>query len=516
MASTAFLVHGIRDTAGNGDPRVDWYPRIEAAFDPSIRCVPIRYREHHGLVRGALGLVFWPWAFVLLAGATIVNWPDYWWLGALLPLFVTIVSIAEERRWTLRWPARQTLLLHAAAVAIAWSGLVAGRLFEQTQIGVTIAVVVTGWLIARLELTERREFVNVGSTWSKPLPWYCLMGCLSIAFWGQYAFFATIVLLTIIGIVEPLWRRERTVEAVAHQLAANLPNPLRRVHVVAHSLGTVVSYRAIHRLTMQRWGRMICVGSALPTKAEWPLLGGAGLYDVHNEIGKKDVVIRTAGWLEAPTGWFSGLGGGGHRGFCPDNAFHNGKALQAPCEQCGIEPFFARLHNWGLSENRHSTSLLTEDHALYAWLPFLWGFHVADCNDFFEWCQEASIRFTARDADGCSSMLKRIGGLRAWWRPLEDERLTLLDYTESCLRKAVEKRIGTTPRGLQFWKRHYKVYAYFFGKLIDSANRATSTALSKSGSATGFNRRFRMVSPVELHKAAVKDTVLALQNGLLL
>jgi hypothetical protein len=230
----------------------------------------------------------------------------------------------------------------------------------------------------------------------------------------------------------------------------------RRVHVIAHSLGTFFTWRAMERADVE-FDRVVLVGSVLPHvlshSASWSSRvrrtddSARGVEfsgpSVRNEVAGKDLVV----WLAGLAGWLSrelGRSGWG-RGFQSQTIpIHTAPDPWTHCSECESGRK-AIIHNVALgSYYGHSTVFLGPGHAQRLWLPFLWGFEPAEFRDWLRLSSLAAEFLDRGDIERGSVLLIIIQnrGWR-WTRDIGGGSRSLADY----LRVQIELQMTFRRRG---------------------------------------------------------------------
>ena len=163
-------------------------------------------------------------------------------------------------------------------------------------------------------------------------------------------------------------------------------------HVIAHSLGTWLTAKAMELHPTAVFDRVIFVGSVVPRRFAWKQLRETTKPDafshLRNEVGKSDWVVLLAGLVPFR---LTEMGFGGIFGFAPSDLLHRQIAPRGPCLQCGAGSIVP-IHNVPLRTYRHSDVFLGSTHAAELWLPDLWGYPPAELHRFHKLCQ-AMVRF---------------------------------------------------------------------------------------------------------------------------
>lgn len=217
--------------------------------------------------------------------------------------------------------------------------------------------------------------------------------------------------LLILGLAEAALRLrklvswfKREIELRTRRGAEPFRLPTRPPHVVAHSLGTFLIGMILRLHPDVRLGRVILAGCVLPRRFDWEAyhLENKAFNAVRNEVGKKDWVVRIAGYA---THLVWGLGNAGVVGFTDHKRSHRGRVLElvqgsqfvhsvfdayGPCSNCSATTEYAKVHNFHLAESNHKTPFIGNGHVTTFWLPFLWGIEPKTYRDFRDLCFTAA------------------------------------------------------------------------------------------------------------------------------
>jgi hypothetical protein len=204
-----------------------------------------------------------------------------------------------------------------------------------------------------------------------------------------WAAFATAGFLLVVGFFEPSYRMQRAVAKVVEQVDRFVSaKPLSRRSLMAHSLGAFTSAKAFDQRNVQL-ERVLFLGGAVAESYKWePFISEPDpmIEDVRNELGTMDFVIKM---LSMAGSWATrqGLGGAGCVGFqpTPPTVAHEVLNARNGCTHCPTDPP-VRLHNYRLSDYRHSTFLVRRDHLVDYWLPYFWGHPPHDVRGFHRSC----------------------------------------------------------------------------------------------------------------------------------
>jgi len=171
------------------------------------------------------------------------------------------------------------------------------------------------------------------------------------------------------------------------------PAKQTQTHIIAHSLGTYLTGRALQTRNDFHIGRVVLVGCVLPRRFPWQKLRAVGTADdqyrylnVRNDLARKDLVVYTA-WLMS---WLvRGLGLAGFAGFKGSSTLiHDPEDPTKPCSQCPCDT--VRIHNVLSKHLGHSGTFVSSMHAEVFWLPFLWGIDPSEYADFLRLCNAAA------------------------------------------------------------------------------------------------------------------------------
>lgn len=217
--------------------------------------------------------------------------------------------------------------------------------------------------------------------------------------------------LLALGYVEAVLRRrnlitwfKREIELRTRRGAEPFRLAARPPHIVAHSLGTFLIGMILRLHPDVRLGRVILAGCVLPYKYDWEAYyhENQAFNAVRNEVGKKDWVVRLAGFA---THLVWGLGNAGVVGFTDHKRSHKGRVLElahrsefvhsvfdayGPCPNCLTTTEYAKVHNFHLVESNHETPFVGSGHVTTFWLPFLWGIEPKTYRDFRDLCFTAA------------------------------------------------------------------------------------------------------------------------------
>lgn len=216
-------------------------------------------------------------------------------------------------------------------------------------------------------------------------PWALLLVAVGIAF-GFPWWLGSVALLGLL-VVGAVRRRRSALDEFVRQFQEHVKGETERPLVIAHSFGTYLTGRSLHKHEFLGIDRAILVGCVLDRAFPWQQVievrGQAR--QVWNEVGEYDLVVPLAGLaaLVVPH-----LGIAGKRGFHDAPPLvHGVDGLLARCAKCpeAGEPF---VHNVLNPEHHHSDSFRSALHARNLWLPMLWGMPHREHGQFVERCGE--------------------------------------------------------------------------------------------------------------------------------
>jgi hypothetical protein len=153
-----------------------------------------------------------------------------------------------------------------------------------------------------------------------------------------------------------------------------------RMHLIAHSLGSLIVCRALRSELYLRPLRLVLAGCVVDPGYDWSSLKqkvGA----VRNEVATADFVSAIASLLR----WrIDGIGRAGQIGFTPSDVVHTVPTVDGVCPQ---SPNGALVHNYVSAGKGHS-GVLSVTTAKYLWLPFFWGFEPSEFQRLLDDCAE--------------------------------------------------------------------------------------------------------------------------------
>ena len=165
-----------------------------------------------------------------------------------------------------------------------------------------------------------------------------------------------------------------------------------KMHLIAHSLGTYLTGRALQERADFHLGRIVLVGCVLPWDFPWhdlPAVGIGPVYkylEVRNELARRDIVVYLA-WLASLV--IRGLGRAGFGGFGgpvpPKHQVGRPEELCPSCPSPGVV-----IHNVMNRYLGHSSTFVGTGYAETYWLPFLWGIEPPEYYDFLDHCKLAA------------------------------------------------------------------------------------------------------------------------------
>ncbi len=204
---------------------------------------------------------------------------------------------------------------------------------------------------------------------------------------------ALICFLLIVAYFATYLRRTRAFHTVLGQASRYAQRPYQsQTHLIAHSLGTYLTGRALRTRSEFHVGRIVFVGCVLPRPFPWLTLRAVGVntaykfLEVRNELARRDIVVCMA-WLMS---WLiRGLGVSGFGGFRgPPTLIHNVEDPGRPCTTCHAHG--AVIHNVVSKHLGHSGTFVGSGYAEAFWLPFLWGIEPPEYQDFLQYCNLAA------------------------------------------------------------------------------------------------------------------------------
>jgi len=221
-------------------------------------------------------------------------------------------------------------------------------------------------------------------------------------------------------------RKKKALERITRAYVAATADQAEPPHLIAHSLGTVLSATLLKRFPWVRLDRVVFVGSPLPADFNWDALlaeDPAKFQEIRNETGAQDWVVRAAGLKLMSR---RGLGDAGLVGF-----FGRGvHPLLGPLQGCSLCVTTSRsnIHNAPLRDYGHSTMFLSERHAADLWLPFLWGLVPQEYLDFIRMCQK--VRYFQEESSllEAESVKDELKEWRWQWAEVHSRRVTLAEY----------------------------------------------------------------------------------------
>jgi len=161
-------------------------------------------------------------------------------------------------------------------------------------------------------------------------------------------------------------------------------------HLIAHSLGTYLTGRALRTRSDFYLGRIVLVGCVLPRRFPWSTFGPGGnntskYLAVRNERARRDIVV----WIAWCMSWLiRGLGIAGYRGFRrSQDLVHDVSNPWQVCPACIDRT--ALIHNVESSLG-HSGTFVSSGYAEAFWLPFLWGIEPSEYVKFVNLCKLAA------------------------------------------------------------------------------------------------------------------------------
>jgi hypothetical protein len=152
------------------------------------------------------------------------------------------------------------------------------------------------------------------------------------------------------------------------------------MHLVAHSLGSLIVCRALRSEATLNALRIVLAGCIVDPGYDWPSVRRK-VDAVRNEVATADVVSATASLLRRR---IKGIGRAGQIGFTSSDAVHT---VPTPDGICPKAPDGALVHNYVSAGKGHS-GVLSITSAKYLWLPFFWGFEPAEFQALLDDCAE--------------------------------------------------------------------------------------------------------------------------------
>jgi hypothetical protein len=171
-------------------------------------------------------------------------------------------------------------------------------------------------------------------------------------------------------------RLGRTVSGFLQDAA---PTVLRgRMHLIAHSLGSLIVCRALQTETTLNALRVVLAGCVVSPGYDWKSVKRK-VEAVRNDVATADFVSSTASLLR----WrVNGIGRAGQSGFMASDVVH---AVPTPDGVCPKAPNGALVHNY-ISPGKGHSGVLSVTYAKYYWLPFFWGFEPAEFQKLLDDC----------------------------------------------------------------------------------------------------------------------------------
>lgn len=198
-----------------------------------------------------------------------------------------------------------------------------------------------------------------------------------------------VFVIVCVGHLLAYYRRRRAFSTFMKQLNTSLIAG-ERPHVIAHSFGTYLTGRALKKWSALRFKRIILTGCVLSSRFNWKDLNASqrqAFVAVRNEIAMKDWVVQSAFFLQ---GLLPGMGHAGFRGFLgPSSIIHKTSGPFECCQRC-LNGAGALVHNVVHPEFGHSDHFITNAHAEFFWLPFLWKMEPSEYQEFIDLCYEAA------------------------------------------------------------------------------------------------------------------------------
>lgn len=254
------------------------------------------------------------------------------------------------------------------------------------------------------------------------------------------------LVLFVLAVAEPFWRRHSTVNKVKAKLDQHNGSGLPP-HLIAHSLGTYLVGTAIAKYPDLRFDRLIFIGCVLPRSFDWNSIYSRSttkkkpvFRDLRNEVGGRDWVVSFAGML-AKILPASGVGIAGRKGFLADKReyVHDVTNSWTVCEHCTDKASKLTIHNIPLDQFEHVDQFRSPRYAEKFWLPYLWGLHPSEYEDFLESCVSAyQLQKQRNEAALADAELRLFNKEFSWvW---SDSPLNYLASVVKRLKRLLDKR----------------------------------------------------------------------------
>ena len=229
------------------------------------------------------------------------------------------------------------------------------------------------------------------------------------------------------GFLGAYLRRESAAQAFAEWLG-DLENSGESTHLIAHSLGTFLTGRALARFPELNCGQVILAGGILPSRYPWEIrLEQERCAGVWNEQGRRDFVVPVAAVL--------GLGSFGQSGFSGFSGalVHDLVDAYSACNPCQPGGLGRNVHNVLYIYGGHSDFYVTRGRTSTVWLPLLLGIEPAHFDRWTRLCSDVA-NYVALEIDPetqgryCTALNHAIDALRegSWpWTAIKNQPATL-------------------------------------------------------------------------------------------
>lgn len=272
-------------------------------------------------------------------------------------------------------------------------------------------------------------------------------------------------------------RRRLAVNSVKREMMKYMVNG-RRPHIIAHSLGTFLTFTYLGKFPDPRARNIVLTGCVLTRDFDWNRLKSfnpLAFRKIRNEVGSKDWVASLAYYLER---WVPGLGVAGFAGFSEaENIVHTVPSPNQPCETCKGQA--VPIHNVISPYCGHSDTFIDHGYASRYWLPFLWDIDPTEYEEFLNLCIGAD-------------KLEDLGNLSDL-RIAEDElRVSAWTWAKGSLEAYVEREINADPRT----RLQHLPVADLVSQAISGVWRAVAIASEVSLTQTlGWEKKARALHP---------------------
>jgi len=194
----------------------------------------------------------------------------------------------------------------------------------------------------------------------------------------------SIILLSVLAKIEASRLHEKATRSFLERIG-KLSTIEHDPHVIAHSLGTLITGKALHRHRLIV-DRIVLLGGVLSSKFNWDALSSKNppaLTAVRNEVGRLDYVQCLAHVMSIVNPL---MGNSGLNGFVEvDGLVHTISDPWEVCRDCT-----AVVHNVIHDFGQHTTlTQLAIYHARRYWLPFFWGIPPRELREFVRLCVNA-------------------------------------------------------------------------------------------------------------------------------